>query len=402
MKRRIAFTFLLLVLVSCLSPQAVLAEQTLYEFQKDSHVHNAFHDGVFDVEQGYYIFLPPFMYYVEKESMDGIIACGKMECNHIAQGCNAFLPNFGMHATLYGDTICYSADTQTGIHLYQMDLSLSNREKIATIGGYANNPLGNFILHRQNLFYMLDNALYQLPLKNMNDTPKEVGLVSDKQVNSEKFWADGDKVYVWIRDAHTYIPAIYVYDMTNASFEHYWTMPGTEVVGKWATDWFGINGWYIENDKMTMYLSGNGIWQYDGLSKTYLPIAEITDPMQKGGALFTQRYIIIHNGNTVEDASQSTFYIYNAQGEFIASIPYGNLFTYKDENNVDLSDGVMIDILGVDDNVLLIEKINPIDVTYQYKDGMITVQESELYYADMAKPSEGIKRVPLYGFGDDY
>lgn len=307
------------------------------EFQKAFHMSqdDTFNRGCAS-EKGYYFMGNSYLYFVDKETMQSTILCGKPECLHQDQNCNAYLGNIS-HITYYDGKLYYAAGQEQGIpgvdegvwNLYAMNADGTQKTKVLTLRaeneGFYSNPT-QFVIHKGQVLFLSDREnILCVPLGgNLEDAKavktNDLGLDYEAVADSLELWylwADQDKFYCFGNPkSEQFREVLYEYDPGTEALTQIWMVPESAETGKWDTSDVSVNGWYIDQGILYYYLSGNGLYQYNISTKETQQIAALDDPKYTGTAEFDGELAYINNRET------DTIYVYSLKGEYLGEYGY--------------------------------------------------------------------------------
>ena len=344
---------LMLFSVSCSSSQSASTAQVQPGFETDFQKN--FHNGNFgniacESDDGYYILNNFFLYYIDKASMQSTIACGKPDCKHSDETCNAFVD--ANDIAYYDHKIYYLESIHNNV--YSMDLDGTNRKKLFA---YNNNNSSSFIMHRGYIYYIEDSVLYAVPL---SDTSSKVKIHEFTDIGDDYYfmlWADGDNIYV-CTDNKDYVQEFFSYNLSNEEVKLVWS--ADMIDQDWVAKGIGVNGWYISNNVLYYYLCGNGIWKYDLVSQTYTRISKEGDNFSSGYASFDEKYIYINTADSPlivapKDPADYQILTYDYQGQLVDTVNIGA--DYVKNNYTSFS------IIGSSEGVLFCAGVSSEEVT---------------------------------------
>lgn len=312
-------------------PSAVSAT----DFQKAFHMsqEDEYNRGCAS-EQGYYFVGNGYVYYVEKETLRSTILCGKPECQHQDQSCNAYIGNV-WHIAYYDGKLYYAdAQEQGGFggkdwNLYSMNTDGTQKQKVQALRspneGFWATPT-QFAIHNGYIFYKSNREnILCAPLgtspeaadiakTNNLDPGEEIALASLEQWY---LWADGETFYCFGNPkADRFRNQLYAYQPRSKQLSKVWEVPDSADTGTWDTSDISVNGWYINNGILYYFLSGNGLYQYEIAGKTTMQIAAITDLEQTGTAEFDNDFAYINNEET------NILFVYALDGTYLGKYDY--------------------------------------------------------------------------------
>ena len=339
------------------------------DFQKDmSQSSNWLFSTVCESEDGYYFERNGMLYYLDMETGESTILCGKPDCDHKwTEGggdCNAQI-DAQMFLTYYNGKIYYNNNTSVlengvyvdkGERLFSVNLNGTEHEVVQSIdftpGGDTNMLVSTPMIHRGNVYFSYSGALYTVPLgEDIENAVKIYGdeIIRDGSMTlgsnemSYELWADGDTVYFMAKNVKqsngTYKDTLFSYDPQADKAEKVWEVPDKSEVGTWDTTGVSVSQWYISNGYIYFFLCGNDIW-YTELS-TGETNKLIDLDLDAGIAAFSNEYIAVidkeFDGFMGFDGSSSlsggeNLYIYNYTGELVKEASLKDF--YDDNENV--------------------------------------------------------------------
>lgn len=356
------------------------------EFQKNFNNGNYYFHNMCESDTGYYALLNGFLFYIEKDSLENTVVCGKIECNHSDTNCNGYI---GSECNIlnYDDKIYYSTTPSNSVNVYQMDLDGTNRKKYYTIPNSDDLTTVCYILHRDHFFYVGEGVFVDIKTTPSFATAGEYS-IDDNPMGVYSLWADDNYVYMESYNSD-YQQVFYRYDFESKQFELIWKVPDPSIVGEWATAGIGINGWYITNNVLYYYLSGNGVWKTDLISGTTKCLFEISDKSLSGYASFDEARIYIDTGNRVlGDSSKENhaIYVFDYTANQLGVYPYGHLY------EADGVSGIMIS--GTNNAKVFLSALFTDTILQNMQNIEISSNEEGVFCIDM--DSQSLKKVIQY------
>lgn len=312
-------------------------DASFMEFQKPFHMsqEDTFNRGCAS-EKGYYFMGNGYLYFVDKETMQSTILCGKPECSHQDQNCNAYLGNIS-HITYYDGKLYYAAGQEQGIpgvdegvwNLYTMNADGTRKTNVMTLRaqneGFYSMPT-QFVIHKGQVLFLSDREnilcvplggeLKDAKVVKTNDMKLDDEAVSDS-LELWYLWADQDKFYCFGNPkSKQFRDTLYEYDPGTEALTEVWKVPESAETGKWDTSDVSVNGWYIDQGILYYFLSGNGLYQYNLSTKETQKIAATDDPSHTGTAEFDGEMAYINNRD------KDTIYVYTRKGEYLGEYGY--------------------------------------------------------------------------------
>lgn len=389
------------------------------DFQKDMNQSTSTKiDAICATVDGYYFEYDCMVYFVDKETGQSTVLCGKPDCDHTCSegntSCNAFTNTDFL--TYYNGKIYYNNSdcvlengsyVDKGERLFAMNVDGTDHDAVQSIefvpGGNTSNYITGPIIHRGNAYFCYSGCVYMVSLNADIDTAvciygKEIiddgsHIVSANELYYE-FWADGDLMYFMAKNVKqsdgTYKDTLYSYDPANEKLTKVWEVPEKSEVGTWDTTGVSVTAWYVSNGYLYYYLSGNDLWYADLSTGKNAKLADVE--LEHGVAAFSSEYIIVMSKTTsgyydwISGAASvsggDTLYIYNYSGELVKEISLKDI--YKENDTV--SD---CDILFCDDGKIYIHANATVSGIYSANYSSSTIQEHYIYVVDIASGTSG-------------
>ncbi len=296
-----------------------------------------------ETDEGYYFLLSNYICYTEKSNMNTTILCNKPECKHNTSDCNAYLDG-ATSLTYYNRNIYYDVfDDSKGVYyLYKMNTDGTDRKKVQSI---YNASGSSFFTPK----YIIDNGMVYIKINELSqaatateniklyaapvgtDFDGAVQIDSLGNVEFDKMWADNGKLYYMVTVDGS--DKLYSYDNNSSKKDLVWTVPSVSEVGSWASEGVGANGWYVKDNCLYFFLSGNGMYKYDFTAMKNECIKKITDSSHKGIASFDDNYMYINCSNPVVGSGKNQICIYDLSGNYIGTVTYDDILTSGDGYN---------------------------------------------------------------------
>lgn len=348
------------------------------DFQKNmSQSSNWLLGNICKSEDGYYFEYDAMVYFLDKETGESTILCGKPDCSHkFTEGggeCNAQVST-QMFLTYYNGKIYYNNNTSVlengsyvdkGERLFSMNLDGTEHEVVQNLdftpGGDTNMYVSTPMIHRGNVYFCYSGVLYTVPLgDDIENAIKIYGdeIVSDGSmiVNTNamyyELWADGDMVYFMAKNVKqsdgTYKDTLFSYDPQTKKAEKVWQVPEKAEVGTWDTTGVSVTQWYVSNGYIYFFLRSNDIWYTELSTGKTNKLVDLD--LDAGIAAFSSEYIAVidkeYDGFISFDGGSSvsggdTLYIYDYTGELVNEVSLKNF--YDDNENVTDCDLLWID-----------------------------------------------------------
>lgn len=376
MKKLISFALALtlcLALFGCSDEQANLPKPNVTgdttvlgsDFQKDTNQSTADHIGeICESDTGYFFcYADGNIYYLDKESGASTVLCGKPECCHKDENCNASISARSLNyydGKLYWTHHDYVQENGSvvdkGTRLHSMDLDGTNHKVIQNLeftpGGNTSNYITEPIIHRGIVYFNYSRKLYMTALGT--DVENAVCIFGEEIIDDGsniissnelyyELWADGDLMYFMAKNIKqsngTYKDTLYSYDPQNEKLTKLWQVPDKSDVGTWDTTGVSVSSWYIFGDYIYFYLCGNDLWYSELSTGKTAKLADVD--LDAGATIFSAEHIAVLNkeiwGQSFSGGSAltggDTLYIYNYSGELIKKISLEKI--YSDSVNVD-------------------------------------------------------------------
>ena len=335
------------------------------DFQKDmSQSSYTFMDfgNICETENGYYFTWYSTAYYMDKESGDCTILCGKPDCSHKStdDGCNAQTGSILL--SYYNGKLYYTSSNSVlengsyvdyGNRLYSMNLDGTDHEVAQeldfVVGGNTSFNINIPMIHRGNIYFSYSGMLYTAALgDDVQDAVKIYGdeivsdgsYVVDTNAMYYELWADGDTVYFMAKNVKqsngTYKDTLFSYDPQTGKTEQVWQVPDKSEVGEWDTTGVSVNQWYVSNGYIYFFLRGNDIWYTELATGETNRLIDLK--IEAGVTAFSSEYIAVidqeYNGFYSSDGSEvdggDTLYIYDYNGTLVNEV---SLQKFYDEND---------------------------------------------------------------------
>ncbi len=354
-------------------------------------------------ENGYYFQYNGMIYYIDKETSASTILCGKPECSHDNENCNAFVN--ALFLQYYDGKLYWSHNdyeqkngtvTHMGERLHCMDLDGTNHSVVQQLdlvpGGDTSNYLTKPIIHKGFVYFGYSGMLYAVPLGDDIENAvliygEEIGDDGSNIINANELyyelWADGDMVYVMVKNLKqedgTYKDTLFGYDTKNEQFEKIWQVPDKSEVGSWDTTGVSVSQWYVSDGYVYFYLSGNDIWFSNLTTGDTAKLADVD--LSAGVASFSDGYIAVLNkeayGVSLTSGGSAlsggdTLYIYGYEGNLEKELSLKKIY----DDNANVTD---CHILWSENGKVYIHA----DATVVGVNGGKTTQIHDIYYVDI-------------------
>ncbi|MCD8146599.1 MAG: DUF5050 domain-containing protein [Clostridiales bacterium] len=307
--------------------------------------------------EGYYfVGSNGYVYYIDKATESATILCGKPECSHDDEDCNAYA---GSALTYYDGKLYYFSDIGSSwTQLYSMNLDGTDHTLVQTLDidsagdsyvGYA-KP----IIHRGMVYFLYSAVLYAVPLGAEASEAKAIfgetteaetsggAVISLGNEQDYTLWADGDTVYFMTNVQQTdgtWKDALFAYDMQTEEVTQVWEVPEKSEVGEWDTTAVEVNGWYVSDGYIYFYLSGGGLWRSELSSGTTEKIADVS--ASHGYAYFSDNCIVIAESAAEDYVLWKSLLVYDYSGELRNEIPLDSFEDTYSEEDLFISDGCL-------------------------------------------------------------
>lgn len=334
------------------------------DFQKNMHQATKYDvSTVAETNEGIYIQLKgAYVYYIDKVTKSITILCGKPECKHDDETCNASLYAEALWAT--GDKLYFTNRSRIlengsyvnyGLRVYSVDLNGTNRRAIQKLqfipGGDTSDWTPHPIQHRGIVYFPYSGILYAMPLGGniekdavaiWGEEVADGGMYLNTSAPSYTLWADGDFMYFMVTLTQadgTRKETLFAYNTTDKSVKQVWQAPDADEVGEWTTTGVSVSQWYIMDGYIYFYLSGGDFWRSDLTGDKTEKLADTHEKTKYGEAVFSDDYLCLLN-STPEDLDGTsysivgsqpyiggdTIYIYGLDGKFIKEVSLEPLY----------------------------------------------------------------------------
>ena len=338
------------------------------DFQKNMNQSTSFMlSEMCETSEGYYFtYNDGMVYYLDKETGESTILCGKPDCNHQfteGGGCNA-QANTRM-LTYYNGKIYYNESDSVlengswvnkGERLYSMNLDGTEHDAVQNLDFVPRGDTNMFVnapmIHRGNVYFCYSGVLYTVPLgDDIENATKIFGdeiisdgsMIVDTNAVYYELWADGDMVYFMAKNVKqpngTYKDTLFSYDSRTNKSEKVWQVPDKADVGTWDTTGVSVSQWYISNGYIYFFLCGNDVWYAELATGETNKLIDLD--LEAGSAIFSNEYIAVINkeySGMVSFTGESsvtggdTLYIYGYDGKLVKEISLKEF--YEDNKNV--------------------------------------------------------------------
>ena len=382
------------------------------DFQKNMNQSTTFNiSNICETSDGYYFEWNCMVYFVDKETGESTVLCGKPDCDHTySEGnwsCNAFVNTDFL--TYYNGKLYYSNSdyvlengryVNKGERLFSMNLDGTEHDVVQDLdfvpGGDTNSFVTAPMIHRGNVYFCYSGALYVAELgADIEDATLIYGeqkvddgsmIVNPNEMYYE-LWADGELVYFMAKNVRqadgTYKDTLYSYDPQEDKLDKIWQVPDKSDVGAWDTTGVSVSQWYVSNGYIYFYLSGNDIWYTELSTGKTNKLVDLN--LEAGVAAFSNEYIAVVNkeySGFISFTGESsvtggdTLFIYDYNGTLVNEISLDQ--AYKDCDTVS-----ECNILCVNNGKVYIHADATISGIYSGSYSTSTIQEHYLYAADI-------------------
>lgn len=337
------------------------------DFQKNMNQSTSFRlSEMCETSEGYYFTYSGMVYYLDKETGESTVLCGKPDCSHQfteGGGCNA-QANTQM-LTYYNGKIYYNESDSVlengswvdkGERLYSMNLDGTEHDAVQNLDFVPRGDTNMFVnapmIHRGNVYFCYSGVLYTVPLgDDIENATKIFGdeiisdgsMIVDTNAVYYELWADGDMVYFMAKNVKqsngTYKDTLFSYDPRTNKSEKVWQVPDKADVGTWDTTGVSVSQWYISNGYIYFFLCGNDIWYTELATGETNKLIDLD--LEAGSAIFSNDYIAVINkeySGMISFTGESsvtggdTLYIYGYDGKLVKEITLKEF--YEDNENV--------------------------------------------------------------------
>ena len=319
---------------------------------------------VTETDDGFYIQLKgAYVYYIEKGTKAITILCGKPECEHKGETCNANLHVGAFWATsdkLYftnSDSIMENGQyVDYGLRLYSVDSNGENRRVIQKLEFTPSGDTSSWapypIQHRGIVYFPYSGILYAMPLGGdiekdavaiWGEKSESTGMSFNLSAPAYTLWADGDFMYFMVTNLEqsdgVRKETLFAYNTTDKSVEQVWQVPDADEVGEWTTTGVSVSQWYVMDGAIYFYLSGGDFWKTDLSTGETVKLADTHEKTKYGKAVFSDNYLCLLN-STPEDLGGTsysivggqnyiggdTIYVYGLDGKFVKEVSLKPLY----------------------------------------------------------------------------
>lgn len=329
------------------------------DFQKNMHQAQGFgcwFTEICETDDGFY-FDYGKLYYLEKATHKAIVVCGKPDCDHKNDSCNALIGSESLWQ--YGDKLYYITDDYTvkdgkrvedyGKRVFSVNMDATGRKVVQDldfeVGGDTSFTVSRPIFHRGYVYFAYSGTLYRAAL---GADLKDAEVVWSPEPQEQEFWngvpiaswnapaytlwGDGDLMYFMVNTEQpdgVYRDTLFSYDPATKEVRQLWVSPTPDVVGEpedTGDDRFitlgatadQVDQWYVLNGCIYFFLSGNGMWRCDLATGEYKKLADTTGEAASGTAIFSDEHMWLLNDGPSELSAiregGDTVYVYGLDG----------------------------------------------------------------------------------------
>ena len=382
------------------------------DFQKNMNQSTSFSiDSICETNDGYYFQYDCMVFYLDKETGDSTVLCGKPDCDHTYSegnyGCNAYVHSYFLtyfDGKLYYNNSDYVSENgkyiNKGDRIFSMNLDGTEHDAVQNLdftpGGNTNMYVNAPMINRGNVYFGYSGMLFKAALgDDIENATKIFGeevisdgsMIVDTNAVYYELWADGDIVYFMAKNVKqsngTYKDTLFSYDPQTNKTEKVWQVPDKAEVGEWNTTGVSVTQWYISNGYIYFFLCGNDIWYSDLATGETNKLIDLN--LKAGRAVFSDEYIAVINKeysgmmSFTGEASViggDTLYIYGYDGKLVNEVSLEQV--YKDCDTA--SD---CNLCFVDDGKVYIHADATVSGIYSETYVSNTVQEHYLYVVDI-------------------
>ncbi len=336
---------------------------TTDDFQKN--LHQTDRVTFVETDTGFY-FAYGWLYYMEKGDLRTTLVCSKPECDHQDEDiCNGII-NGSMLCG--GDKLHFLTlkwtDGAPARLVHSIGWDGTGRETVQALKfqetSASQSSYDPEIYHRGYIYYVSDDVLYRVKLGGEKDSaeaiwkPENAGQaqshdgIIDFDPNAIHFtlWADGETLYFMVNaqtEDGTYKDVLFQCDLDGSDVRQVWVTPDKEDVGEWETTGVEVSQWYITDGYIYFYLAGNGFWRTELASGKNERLADTSEKVPYGSAIFSDDYMCVFNDYPILfygvptptpggmfRSYGDTVFVYGLDGTFVKEISLKNL--YDDPN----------------------------------------------------------------------
>ena len=220
-------------------PQNLLRSQSFLEEYDVQPEYVMSENTFYNDHSVYYTCMNDWLYYYDTKTGSGGKVCGKAECNHDTDSCNAYLGEIVSGIQVYDGKLYWTS----GIVLYRSDLNGENRETYRVLEGSDATMNYRFYIHRGSVYVSFiaigveeGDARNELRIMRYSmedrDAPGERVLTQPGPYSTIGCWCRfyRDKLYIRVRNPldltespTPYQHDLYVYDIVDKELQNIWS-----------------------------------------------------------------------------------------------------------------------------------------------------------------------------------
>lgn len=341
------------------------------DFQQYMKTMDCFNVGAAcETETGWYFQYNGILYYIDKAAMKTTVVCGKPDCKHADFTCNAWINTNTLN--YYNGQIYFNNSdldiVPSGIvTLFSMKTDGTEHKKVQELQSVnqAWSHSNDSVIYDVNVYFAYAEAIYTAPLgADMSKATKLYGNTKNTESGGVDtgdgiYWkiiVEGDKVYFMgniTQPDKTQKDTLFCYDTKTKEVKQVWQVPDADEVGEWETTGVSIIqtgklscGWYIKDEILYFYLSGNDLWRCNLNGGKNERVAAVSEKISESGfAIFNNDNIFIINDypdnlKTLfkEDTTKAdNILVYDYDGKLIKELPLKDLYKqFADISNIQM------------------------------------------------------------------
>ena len=289
-------------------PPPLSTDVNYTEYRQSDSVDNVF----LETPAGSYYLANYYVYFAEHGCLDYIKLCGKPDCTHDTEDCNAYIDSLRF-AYYDGYIYYYVMDySKVGYYLCRMNMDgtehtelkwLCDASGVSACSGFFDNGYLYFATSGMGVVGNSQSKFYYTALDD-DKAPEE--LVSTADI--------GDYMEVIPHSGSLYFCTYYTSD--EVIIQRYMIDSG-----KWSTiEGWSLYGSYFGDDKAYCYKPSDGFYEYDYDTETMTRVKE-ADFLGRSGAYYQKDYIYVVQASDTKIAdTETTFYIYDRSYNLVDSI----------------------------------------------------------------------------------
>lgn len=350
---------------------------------------------------GWYFQYNGLLYYIDKETMKAIPVCSKPDCKHNDNTCNSWVNTLSLN--YYAGSLYYDNSdldkTPDGIQrLFSMALDGAEHKEEQTLQLQYQRygTMSPTIIHKGVVYFVYANAVYMAPIGTKAEkaillygdvTP--VG-TSDSPSASDLCWklfAEGDYIYFMgniTQKDDTMKDTLFRYDTNSKETKQVWQVPEASEVGAWGKSGVAVTNWYIKDDNLYFYLSGNDLWRCDLNGGKNELVSSVSDKISESGfAIFSDDNIFIINDHVGTESEfgkikskADTVFVYDYDGKLVKELSLNDL-------NGQVKSVSNVEMLWAGDNKLLLYVAGDAETYQQGTNVTGTNVKERLVYIDI-------------------